>query len=297
MKSRPSLPAAASAHAAPGPRPAAPATLDEDALMLFEDGLRAQLPGINEIVGRATTRKRQKKVAITTLGVLALCGLLWADPVYRTETIATEIGERSVWELHDGSEIALNTGSSLRIAHHLRSRHVYLERGEALFTVSHARLRSFVVHANQTRVVDIGTVFNVRNTQEGANVTVVEGSVQVFAAQAGQPAPILHAGETIRVDQAGLHAVTSTDADLTTGWRHGKLYFDRTPLEDIVAELNRYRRQPVTLTPAAGTIRISGQFDIDNIEQLLTMLPTLAPVRIERHADGGVAIFSRTDSR
>ncbi|WP_293779574.1 FecR domain-containing protein [uncultured Oxalicibacterium sp.] len=285
----------ASGTSTSNPKRTSPTTLDDEALMMFEENLRAQLPGISEIVGRAEARKRRKKAAVTTLGMLVIGALLWADPVYHTENIATRIGERSVWEMHDGSQIALNTDSSLRIAHHLRSRQVYLERGEALFTVSHSRLRSFVVHAYHTRVVDIGTVFNVRNTENGADVTVVEGSVQVFPESTTQNGPILRAGETIRVDQAGLQAIHATDTELATGWRHGKLYFDRTPLRQLAAELNRYRHHPVMVASAIGDVRISGQFDIDNLEQLLTMLPTLAPVRIEHRTDGSVAISSRTD--
>src|SRR5690606_28733335 len=139
------------------------ATLDDDALMLFEDGLRANLPGVEDILQRAAERKHKKR-AIASVAIVALAGVVfWLDPAYKSEQVATAVGERSTWTLADGSEVSLNTDSALRVEYHLRSRHLYLTQGEALFKVEHSRWRSFWVYANQTRVEDIGTVFNVRN--------------------------------------------------------------------------------------------------------------------------------------
>ncbi|GGC09247.1 hypothetical protein GCM10007205_18000 [Oxalicibacterium flavum] len=270
-------------------------TLDDELLMMFEDGLRARLPGVEEITARANTRKRNRKIAASSVAMLAICGLLWLDPVYYNEHIVSAVGERHTLTLHDGSEIALNTDSSLRVAHHLRSRHFYLEQGEASFTASHPRLRNFVVHANRTRVVDIGTIFNVRNTQQGAAVTVLEGSVEVSADTDGAHKQVLHAGQTLETGLAGAGLPHTVDAELATGWRHGKLYFDRTPLRDMAAELRRYRAQPIEVAPSLESLRISGQFDIDNIERLLDQLPTLAPVAIQHHADGRTQIVPKAD--
>lgn len=270
--------------------------LDEDTLMMFEEGLRTQLPGIDEIVARAATRKRRKKVATSVVAVLAVSGLLWLNPAYYSKNIVTAVGERRALTLHDGTEIALNTDSSLRIEYQLRSRHLYLEQGEALFTVTHPRVRSFVVHAKHTRVVDIGTVFNVRNTQDGAEVTVLDGSVEVTPEMDKTQKQLLHAGQKIDVGAAGMESPRIIDTELAVGWRHGKLYFNRTTLSDIIAELRRYRTQSIDLAPSLTELRISGQFDIDNIEQFFDLLPTLAPVTVHRRANGSVLIVSRTDA-
>ncbi len=270
-------------------------TLDDELLMMFEDGLRARLPGVDEITARAATRKRNRKIAASSVAMLAVCGLLWLDPVYYNERFVSAVGERHTLTLHDGSEIALNTDSSLRIEHHLRSRHLYLDQGEALFTASHPRLRSFVVHANRTRVVDIGTVFNVRNTQQGTAVTVLEGSVEVSDDHQQAHKQVLHAGQALETGLSGSSMPHTIDTELATGWRHGKLYFDRTPLRDMMAELQRYRTQPIEVAPALENLRISGQFDIDNIERLLDQLPTLAPVAILHHADGRTQIVPKSD--
>ena len=105
--------------------------------MMFEDALRANLPDADEIIARAEQRRR--RAAKTAAGgiaaalAIAMAGLFWLDPAYRSEQVATAVGERGSWILSDGSEVQLNTGSRLRVEYHLRSRRLYLPQGEALF--------------------------------------------------------------------------------------------------------------------------------------------------------------------
>lgn len=272
-------------------------TLDDDALMLFEDGLRENLPGVDDIVRRAAERKHKKR-AIASVAIVALAGVLfWLDPVYKSEQVATAIGERSTWTLEDGSEVSLNTASVLRVEYHLRSRHLYLTQGEALFKVEHSRWRSFWVYANQTRVEDIGTVFNVRNTERGAQVTVLEGSVQVSTENEPAAVRLLQTGQSVETDGNHVNETAQIDANAIAAWHDGKLHFDNTPLAAVVAELQRYRQAPVRLSSALADLRITGQFDIDRIDQLLSMLPTLASVNVRREADGSVAIVPRNEEK
>lgn len=290
-------PAARAAHGdgpagdAAGKTPAG--KLDDVSLMLFEDGLRAHLPSMEDIVARAAARKRKGK-ATAGAAVLALAlGLLWLDPAYRSEEVATAVGERATWTLGDGSTVALNTGSALRATYHLRSRQLHLVRGEALFTVAHSPLRSFVVRANGVRVNDIGTVFNVRATPDGARVTVVEGLVEVAALRAPHASRLLRGGQAIDVGADPIGQPYRADAGRAAAWSRGQLRFDATPLDQVVAELNRYRTRQVGVSPALAAVRITGQFDIGNTDQLLALLPSLAPVAVERGADGAVEITPR----
>lgn len=272
-------------------------SLDDDALMLFEDGLRANLPGVEDILRRAAERKRKKRTAAAVATAVVAAVLVWLDPAYKSEQVATAVGERSTWTLADGSEVSLNTDSVLRVDYHLRSRHLYLAKGEALFKVEHSRWRSFWVYANQTRVEDIGTVFNVRNTKRGAQVTVLEGSVQVSTESEPTAVRLLETGQSVETDRDRVNETARIDAAAIAAWHDGKLHFDNTPLAAVVAELQRYRQAPLRLSPALADLRITGQFDIDRIDQLLAMLPTLASVSVRRDADGSVAIVPRSDEK
>ncbi len=78
--------------------------------------------------------------------------------------------------------------------------------------------------------------------------------------------------------------------DSLTAWHGGRIVFDDTPLSEVVAELRRHGPLPVTLDSAAAQLRISGQFDLDNRERLIALLPHFAPVRLTYRSDGSVAI-------
>jgi len=290
----------------------------DEALAPFADLLRQQLPTPEDIEQAAALRRelrerrrpgakaRTAAGAATALAIAALATLLWADPVLHRETLATAVGERLALPLPDGSTVHLNSGAQVEVALHLRSRRLSLERGEAAFEVAHARWhgmapwlqRPFTVQAGDVAVEDIGTVFNIRRdltaaTGDGADISVQQGSVRVHG-PAGSAPVVLHAGQALRTRAgAALPAPVAAETGTATAWQAGRLPLDATPLAEAVAEMQRHRRAPIVLAdPHAAALRISGQFDLDRIDQLIDLLPRLAPVRVDRLPDGTVVIAS-----
>src|SRR5256885_389029 len=104
--------------------------------------LRRHLPTPEEIEQAAAQRQklRQRRAlrAGTAAALAALALLLWADPALQRQTLATAVGQLQSWQLADGSEVRLNTGSRVQVAQHLRSRRLVLDQGEASFEGSHA---------------------------------------------------------------------------------------------------------------------------------------------------------------
>ncbi|ENO86635.1 anti-FecI sigma factor FecR [Thauera linaloolentis 47Lol = DSM 12138] len=272
------------------------ATELESALAPYADALRAHLPSADDILQRAAQRRR--KAGARRKGVaLALClaagAAWWADPAYHTQTLATALGERSAWTLADGSRVHLNTGSRVDVALHLRSRRLSLASGEASFEVAHAPWhtllpaleRGFTVQVGATRIEDIGTVFNVRRLQDGAvEVSVQQGRVRIDNGHAQSIE--LGQGQVLRATPRALSQPEPAEVENLTAWHHGRIVFDDTPLADAIAELRRYGPLPVTLRDDAAQLRISGQFELGNREQLIALLPHFAPVRLGRAADG-----------
>jgi transmembrane sensor len=291
----------------------------DEALAPFADMLRQHLPTPEEIEQTAARRQglrrgrgRTAAAAAACAGVLAV--VLWADPVLQRETLTTAVGQRQTWTLADGSQVQLNTDSRVQVAQHLRSRRLALERGEACFEVSHAfwhgwapRLqRPFTVVAGSVVVEDIGTVFHVRRHDgDGAGegdteVGVLQGAVRVHAPGRGEPPVELRSGQGLRV-RAGMPlplpappADPAQSAGTALAWRQGRLVFDATPLSEAVADMQRYRATPIVLADTqAARLRISGQFDLERMDQLLDLLPRLAPVQVRREEGGRVVISTR----
>lgn len=282
----------------------------DDALQPYAAALAQHFPSRQALLVEAraqTTRQRRRKqvatTAGTTLGVALLVGTWWLDPVWRTQELRTAVGERSSATLSDGSMVQLNTGTVLQVQSRLRSRQLVLLQGEALFSVGKGWADSwkpFIVHAPGAQVRDIGTTFDVHVREHETRVTVVEGAVEVTlpgAAAGNAPPQRVNAGQAWSASSAGGAAAISVahaDPARVTAWQYGKLVFDGTPLADVLAEVQRYRRAPIrVLDERAARMRVSGEYDVAGIEALIDALPATLPVRVLRAADGAVVVESR----
>ena len=76
-------------------------------------------------------------------------------------------------------------------------------------------------------------------------------------------------------------------------WTRGMLVVDNARLEDLVAELARYRPGHLGVAPEVANLRITGSFPLHNTDLALTaLLPTL-PVQIEKHTAWWVTVGAR----
>lgn len=263
-----------------------------DALSPYTQALREHFPSRKALLEEAKRQTRRQRVLKKVTAGMTLCmaiALSWViDPVWHTEDLHTMIGQQASFDLKDGSHVDLNTNSVLVVEQHLFSRQLRLKQGEALFTAQHG-WRPFTVFANQTQIRDIGTIFNVRNTESGAVVTVVEGSVEVSTAQAQR---ILTKDISVTTQSGVISESRCTSANIA--WQQGRLMFDGTPLAEVVSELQRYHRGEIKISDArVAGYRLSGEYDIKGINALLDTLPEIMPVHIERQADASVVIRQR----
>ncbi|HEX8544333.1 MAG TPA: FecR domain-containing protein [Pseudomonas sp.] len=268
----------------------------QDALHPFADALREQVPSREALLNEAKAFSQRRRKTRTALGTglltLALLGAIWKiDPAWQTEDVWVAKGTRQQLQLRDGSQVSLDSGTHLRIERRLRSRQLELVEGQALFSVVHADT-PFIVRSQGVEVRDIGTVFSVRSDQRGVDVAVLEGVVEVSNARS--PALRLEAGQQLRASAERIDRVQGFNKAQLTAWQNGKLRFDGTPLKDVVVDVGRYRQAPVRIADArTGELRLSGEFDIDSVESLLNLLPSILPVAVQRAPDGAVTL-SRT---
>lgn len=178
--------------------------------------------------------------------------------------------EQLALTLPDGSQVELNGNSAIALDFDERQRRMRLLRGEALFhaaPLGEGESRPFVVEAADGTSRALGTVFAVRRDDsagEAVVVSMLEHAVEVTAASGDSL--VLSERERVRYDAGGLGAVAALDAD-ALAWREGLLVFDRVPLSQAVAELNRYRREPLLLgDEALGRLLVSGVFRLDDLD-------------------------------
>ncbi|WP_369059051.1 FecR domain-containing protein [Caulobacter sp. 73W] len=186
-------------------------------------------------------------------------------------TYETEVGERRIIRLSDGSTLQLNTDSRVRVRLGKARRLIDLERGQAFFDVAHDPSRPFTVDAGGVDVTALGTKFDVRRDANGAYVTLVQGRVVVRREADHYDAITLDPGQGATAEQNGPPRLLATDVQAATSWTQGRLVFHDTPLFAAVAEVNRYSDRKLTLGDGVDPqARINGVFDAGDVAAFAT---------------------------
>ncbi|MFT4089980.1 MAG: FecR domain-containing protein [Asticcacaulis sp.] len=189
----------------------------------------------------------------------------------------TAVGIQKHIPLADGTTVELNTKTNLRAAVTSTRRAVWLQNGEAFFTVAHDPAHPFVIHAGKHKVTVLGTRFSVRKEGDKLEVRVEEGRVRVQNGLANAPSDmqIAQAGDIIRLNDT-THVIARGETARVQNelsWRTGRLVFDRTPLREVAAEFNRYNEKQLLITDTqTADIRIGGSFEATNVEAFSQLL-------------------------
>jgi transmembrane sensor len=201
---------------------------------------------------------------------------------YRTGT-----GERRSVTLADGSELTLNTRTSVDVSMDATRRLLALREGEILVQTAHSATgqsgsardgRPFMVHTPQGRILALGTRFTVRSEGDETVVSVLEHAVEIQALQdPGRPLR-LQAGQQARFGRNGVQPASAADPAFVS-WVGGSLIVDGWRLQDVVRELARYRPGRLACDPAVADIRVSGVFPLADTDKALAVIARAFPVR------------------
>ena len=177
--------------------------------------------------------------------------------------------EMPLVKLSDGSTVQLNSRSAISFDITEESRRVYLLRGEAYFTVAPDKQRPFTVIAANGEVIALGTQFDVKLQDQGADVVVTEHAVEV---QTSADKAMFRADQSLRLEQghrvfydsaSGIGKITKVDPELAASWRTGRLIFEDQPLGHVIEDIARHL--PGRVMIASNDLaerRITGTFDL-----------------------------------
>ena len=108
----------------------------------------------------------------------------------------------------------------------------------------------------------------------------------------------LSSGQTISAQPTeGLSDVLSIDPILIGAWREDRLIYDGDPLAVLVSDLNRYSETPVRIEEAENEVsrlRIRGAFSGREIDEMLSTLPLIHPLEIDRSDPDEIIVRSAT---
>jgi transmembrane sensor len=234
------------------------------------------------------------KFAAAAVGAAAIVAssVYFSQPAMRT--YATAVGERQTITLTDGSTIALNTNSVLKLSANANARMAVLERGEAFFQIRHDAQRPFIVTAAGHRITDLGTKFIVREETDALKVTLIEGRARIETSgdAAKHRAADLTPGETVFASADALKKTMRPVTKLKNeaSWQRGVLVFENATLADAARELNRYNTQKLVIADAGvAKLKFDATIPTNGIQTFTRVAQQVFGLRIERH-DGEVIV-------
>ncbi|MGH6615386.1 FecR family protein [Sphingomonas sp.] len=198
--------------------------------------------------------------------------------------VVTGPGQRQIVTLEAGTQVTLN-GSTRMTFDRKDPRFASLAAGEALFQVQHDSAKPFALEVGESRVEDLGTVFNVVRDAGEVRVAVAEGKVLYKSQKEAIP---LQAGQAL-LDPSSAGAIRVTRAPIASvgAWQKGRLVYTGEPLSQVAADLGRALGIRITVAPDIAGRPFSGAIAIDGTgpDQLRRLMPALN-VTIEPEAGG-----------
>jgi len=252
----------------------------------------ANLPGVPGAVARDTLERLQhrqlgRRQLLQVLGTgLIVGGMCWQsqEQVRRWGAdYSTRVGERRTVMLADGTQLQLNTNSAVDVSFTNSQRVIKLLQGEIFIKTgadegSPDGRRSFWVHTAQARLQALGTAFAVRQEDKRTRLLVEQSRVLIHHTAQQQ---LVAAGEEYTISAEGSRKLQQNEMD-ASAWTRGQLVARSLPLRELLTELARYQRGWISCSPQIAGLKVSGVFQLDDIDLALDALGESMPVRVER---------------
>ena len=193
-------------------------------------------------------------------------------------TLYVPNGESFEMSLSDGTQVKLNSGSSIMYPIHFiegKERIVYLE-GEAFFDVTKDASHPFIVHTKNMNVRVLGTQFSVSSYENNSSthVVLVEGAVKAYPSGEkfySKNSVLLKPNQmvTLMKSSTALH-VEEVNTKHFTSWMQKGINFRDAPFKDVLNEIERHFDVKIECeTSVLKKCLFTASFGNENLEQVL----------------------------
>ena len=196
-----------------------------------------------------------------------------------TTTLFAPLGSRISFNLPDGTEGWLNSGSSLEYQIPFNGNRRINLNGEAWFHVTKDKYHPFEITAGKSTVKVLGTKLDVSAYPEEKYMEVVleEGKVE-FNAPGIASAIELKPSERLTYTSDSVN-ISSTEAFKYSAWKEGKLIFRGDTMDEVARRIERWYNVEVKLMDKElYNYVIRGTFQDDSFEDVFRYLAMTSPI-------------------
>lgn len=248
---------------------------------------------------------RPRQIAIRSYAVAASVIFIFALGFVFFELNKTSESERAIFStakneikkivLPDGSEVFINNATRVtydKAKFNDKLREVWLEEGEAFFSVTKNPKKPFIVHYQNLKTTVLGTSFNIKSYKALGEsiVTVRTGKVQISDAK--HVYGVFEKNERLIYNQRNKTSrVNEADADRTASWRTGDLVFSNAGFQEVAMRVKMKYGVTLISTFNMDNIRLNASFRND--ESLQNILDAICGIyQLQYKKQGKQIIFS-----
>ena len=217
-----------------------------------------------------------------------------AEAMERT-LLVTASGSVGSYTLPDGTQVWLNSSSSLEYTSDFaENRHVKLT-GEGYFDVKRDTIHPFTVEMDHIDVRVLGTAFDARCYGDGRKEDVVlrRGSVELLASgNDGRYSARLEPNQRFIFDpKTSETKLMEVEATNYCRWMERRITFSNVPLADILTNLERKYNVEISVDSSVMTSRrYSLTVDNEPIDDVMVVLAAVTRTQALRDAEGNISL-------
>lgn len=199
--------------------------------------------------------------------------------------IYAPIGTRAKFQLPDGTEGWLNSGSSIKFPVRFKNRNVEIS-GEAWFDVTHQKSKEFRVITPYFDVKVLGTRFNVvaYNNEETAEIILEKGKVAILDKNDELKTELVPDQQVIYNKSTRQLTKATIDSKSYTSWKDGLLVFKNVPMSEIARRLERkYNAEIILHGNSLKSSVFRATFSDERLDEICKMMSEVAPIEYKIH--------------
>ncbi|PWL30793.1 FecR domain-containing protein [uncultured Roseivirga sp.] len=197
--------------------------------------------------------------------------LLYSPP----EQLSITAQEQSDFTLPDGSVVTLKKGATLKYPEEFEDERRVTFEGEAFFDVVSNPQKPFIINADDTETMVLGTSFNLKTATSHTSfeLVLVEGKVSFSTPN---EKVVLTPGQRVALGPNGLLEKTENTNRNFQAWQTGTLVFENAKMSDVFQDIgNAYNVRFEMENAAFASCTLTARYDQEDLDSILNTLEIL----------------------
>jgi len=224
--------------------------------------------------------------ALISIVVLSYIAIKSPESTESWAEVHSPVGSRTKFQLPDGTQGWLNSGSSIKYPVNFMSHRSVEISGEVWLDVVHIESKDFMVITPFFDVKVVGTQFNVvaYDDESTAGVILERGKVLVLGKDEELKEELNPDQQLVFNKSADEFVKTRIDSKSYNSWKDGILIFRNVPMTEIAKRLERkYNTEIILHGDSLKSSVFRATFQDESMDEICKMLATVAPIEYKIH--------------